>query len=126
MQQDELQRNGRLLISRAGQMCYVRNKLLAREGDLLSRGDVVFSDGEKARRLRRNKRPTTDFERKLREEHGARNFHFMSPPNANVAKEVQKLAPTAESPKPKTSSSESPQNRRHADTRVCFHAYDLG
>ena len=122
MQSTELQKNGRLLISRVGQMCYVRNKLLSKECELLSPQESAFSSPRKSSSPKKlsgaNSLMIQQNSRSAEKDTG--KFYFMSPPNENVREELKaafekpRLVQTAGAPE-----RESPQRKR-VETKVIY------
>ena len=117
MQGEDLQKNGRLLISRAGQLCYVRNKLLSKDGEVLaSKGVSVNLPSPRRQEKRKLSSTPVPIVPPVSESQDNAEFRFMSSPTENMREELKK---NRDLPR-KVQSSMSPRRNvlEHKETKV--------
>jgi len=92
MNDTELNKNGKRLISRAGALCYARNKLMSRENDLLTSKQAIMASSPKSSSMKHratNSMPFIQAER-INAGEDNQNFRFMSPPSDTAFEELAK------------------------------------
>ena len=118
----------RFLISRAGQLCYAKNKLLAREGELLANQEIMMSVASKPEESTKKSGSTSRLtsknyikQRPVKEEEPTGNFKFMPEPEENLCEEVKAIKSEAQRAQTAPSTSESPKKIRLETKVIDFH-----